>query len=202
MSFDASSLGGPYRTVIDVGAFRGDFARSAKAAWPDANVVCFEPLEQRPAALANEDATWYPVVLGASEGATTIHECEFLPSSSVLRMTEAHKEAFPYTREHQSRYVAMRRLDEYRGVIVGPALLKIDTQGYELEVLRGAEDVLPLVAAVVLEVSWEELYEGAPSFEEVDAFLSERGFRHDRRVDELAHPRTRLLLQSDELWLS
>jgi hypothetical protein len=55
---------------------------------------------------------------------------------------------------------------------------------------------------VVCEVSWAELYEGAPFFETLDDMLKRHGFRHADRVDELHDPhRPNSVLQSDELWL-
>jgi FkbM family methyltransferase len=56
-------------------------------------------------------------------------------------------------------------------------LLKIDTQGAELHVLRGATAILPRVRMVWVEVSFRALYEGSALFGDVHAFLSARGFR-------------------------
>jgi FkbM family methyltransferase len=55
--------------------------------------------------------------------------------------------------------------------------LSIDTQGYELEVLRGATEALTTADAVLLEVSFRELYAGQPLAHELIAFLGDRGFR-------------------------
>ena len=56
-------------------------------------------------------------------------------------------------------------------------LLKVDVQGAELLVLRGAERTLPRVRMVFVEVSFRPLYEGAAVFEEVYALLRENGLR-------------------------
>jgi hypothetical protein len=57
-----------------------------------------------------------------------------------------------------------------------PDLLKLDVQGYELEVLRGAEATLRQTRAVLCEVSFREFYTGQPLFTEVVAYLGARGF--------------------------
>lgn len=55
-------------------------------------------------------------------------------------------------------------------------VIKLDTQGTELDVLRGAERALDTVRAVEVEVEFNQLYEGVPLFGEVDRFLRQRGF--------------------------
>lgn len=58
-------------------------------------------------------------------------------------------------------------------------LLKIDTQGYDLEVLRGAEQMLlqSLIKSALVEITFIEIYQGAPRFDEVISFLLNRNFR-------------------------
>lgn len=202
MSLPTGKLGGPYGFVLDVGAFRGDFARACRSAWPRVEVVSFEPLEPRP-----DDAAWAwnAVALGAEAGRRTINRCEFVPSSSLLPMADLHKTAFPYAAASEPVEVDVVRLDDLAADELDGdprrKLLKVDVQGSELDVLRGAERTLREVDGVVLEVSWEVLYHGAPTFAELDLALADAGFRHLRRVEELRHPRTRALLQSDEVWL-
>jgi hypothetical protein len=58
-----------------------------------------------------------------------------------------------------------------------PDFLKLDVQGYELEVLKGAEQVLDSVEAVMLEVNLIEVYQGSPPVHEVVAYMAARGFR-------------------------
>jgi FkbM family methyltransferase len=199
MSVNPADLGGPYASVFDVGAFRGDFARACLAEWPDAGVESFEPLEERKGP-GDPRWAWHRCALGASAGLATMTRCTFVPSSSVLPMAALHEQAFPYTKGGTEVEVGMARLDEFAALIREPALLKIDVQGYELEVMRGAGAALWRFDGVVLEVSHAELYHGAPTPEELAAALQGAGFTHQARVDELAHPKTKVLLQSDEFW--
>lgn len=198
MSLDTSRLGGPWTTVVDVGAFTGGFALACFEAWPLCTVHSFEPLLE----VTNRFNRWhwYRAAVGSQAGTALMHRCEFIPSSSLLEMADLHKDAFPYTRRHQVERVAVVRLDSFPEVVNAPALLKVDVQGYELEVLKGAGDLLRRFRAVVLEVSHQELYRGAPTFDDLNTFLDDAGFRHSHRVDELRDPRTDELLQSDEFW--
>lgn len=199
MSLPLDELAGPYQTVFDVGAFRGDFARACLDRWKGCRVVSFEPLEVSPPHRP-QAWLWFPIALGAQSSRMQINECEFIPSSSFLTMTDLHKRAFPFTRRHKIREVSMRRLADYSDLVLGRALLKVDVQGYELQVLLGAGKTLPVFHAVVMEVSWGTLYEQTPSFDELDSYLEQFGFCHVRRVAEMPHPKTGEILQSDELW--
>jgi FkbM family methyltransferase len=207
MSFEAPVTGGPYATVIDVGAFRGEFALSSLRAWHEAKVLSFEPLEPEPRKATRAYArrwSWFKVALVAKEGGgqATMYRNEFIPSSSILPMAELHREAFPYTRKTEPVKVGTAALDEFLELIEAPALLKIDVQGYELEVLKGATGVLALCDAVIAEVNHEELYAGSPSPKAMSDFVEKAGFTWERTLDELRHPaRESMLLQSDELWV-
>lgn len=201
MSVDPRDLGGRFDCVFDVGAHIGDFANSCLRAWPGCTVDSFEPLRKLANLQPGGPWRWHQVALGELPADRTMFRCEFEPSSSLLQMADLHREAFPYTTASEAVTVPVRRLYEYADLIHGRALLKLDVQGYELHVLRGAGETLGRFDAVVLEVSHVELYHGAPTPMELWRFLCASGFRHDRRVDEMPHPETHEVLQSDELWV-
>jgi hypothetical protein len=72
----------------------------------------------------------------------------------------------------------MTTLDEVAGraALEGPYFLKLDVQGYELEVLRGGTKLLRECGAILMEVALLEYNESAPLVSEVVAFMKERGF--------------------------
>ena len=74
--------------------------------------------------------------------------------------------------------LAMTTLDDVSGAsaLEGPVLLKVDVQGYELEVLRGGAQTLARSEVVLLEVSLLEYNQGAPLMPEVVAFMNAAGF--------------------------
>jgi FkbM family methyltransferase len=99
-------------------------------------------------------------------------------SSSVLR-PKKHLVEHPQIKfEATTRTVEIVRLDDYLAGVTANMLV-IDVQGYELEVLRGAEGLLKRIDYIVSEVNDEELYEECVLVEELEEYLGERGF--DRR---------------------
>ena len=133
--------------VLDVGANAGHYAMSLRRAGYRGHILSFEPLEdawQRCVAQARADALWTVaprMALGATERLVEIHVASNSVSSSILPMQEIHRKAAPNSSYVGSQTVDMRRLDQVALTAIGSArrpFLKIDTQGYEREVLEGA----------------------------------------------------------------
>ena len=87
-----------------------------------------------------------------------------------------------YLEKAGTQAVTVERLDDlwprlFDGHNARPVLLKTDTQGHDLEVLQGAEQSLPHIAAVLSEASIERLYENSPTLVELAAYLERHGFR-------------------------
>ena len=185
-----ASEGMTFATVIDVGANVGKFSRAALGMWPDATVLAFEAL---PAAAVALRATpqlagrveVHDVALGATDGTITFYPHEYSLSSSPLPVAAEMQRRYSWAKESPAIEVTLRRLDSVLAerILVGPVLLKLDVQGFELEVLAGAEDTLRHVTAVVIEQSFDSVYEGQPLFPESHRVLAEAGWRLVRPVD-------------------
>jgi FkbM family methyltransferase len=172
-------FGHEFHTVLDVGASRGQFALFAHARWPDARIIGFEPLPG-PVATARRTlppgAVVHEVALGRDQGRATINVSGRDDSSSLLRIGRQAVE-FAGTATVREMDVEVRPLAEYLGRgLCGPTLLKIDAQGSELEVLRGAGAGLSGIDEIYCECSFVELYDEQPMAAEVVAFLHARGF--------------------------
>lgn len=169
------------RTVFDVGASRGQFALFAAHRFPAATIDCFEPLPESQAALRNvlgERVRLHPAAVGAEPGRATMQVSAQDDSSSLLPIGDRQIREFPGTqraRELEIDVITLR--DAIGSDIKRPSLLKIDVQGLELDVLRGAGDALDYVDDVYVECSFTELYEGQALADEVIAFLLQRGLR-------------------------
>ncbi|MGX6446633.1 FkbM family methyltransferase [Patulibacter sp. S7RM1-6] len=175
-------LGGPYGTVLDVGASRGQFALHARRRFPGARVVCFEPLpssQDTLRAVLGDRVELRPVAVGAATGTATMHVSAADDSSSLLPIGRRQRAEFPGTHEERRIDVPVVTLSSVLAEgLQGPVLLKIDVQGLELDVLRGAGEALSTaVDAIFVECSFVELYDGQALADEVVAHLLERGFR-------------------------
>jgi len=158
-------------TLIDVGAFEGNWSKMARSIWPSSQIVMFEPnlaKQEHLAQVAHDiTATTFAELLGAEDGATVSFNVMSTGSS-------VYGERSPLQRTSETRL--LRRLDSILPTIAQPGLLKIDTQGYELEVLKGATGLLDKLDAILLEVAIIEINEGAPLIDSVIAFMRDIGF--------------------------
>lgn len=172
-------------TVIDVGANDGGYGRLLRRGGFRGRIVSFEPLEaehQALSAAARADGRWTVaprMALGAQDTVVEIHVAGNSASSSILPMNRTHQEAAPESKYIGVQRVPVRRLDGLQHPALndlGRCLLKIDTQGYEMDVLRGAEDRLQELAGVQLELSVTPLYDGQVLYHELIGWLQSRGF--------------------------
>lgn len=196
-------------TVIDVGANIGQFATASWFEFRPKRVISFEP-QSRCAEPLRRLSRKMPgleirqVALGETPGTTTMKLNVHSHSSSVLSLSNRHLEAFPGAVEEGEEQVELSTLDLQfaRDSLQAPILLKVDVQGYEIHVLRGAEQTLRHAAYVLLETSFLPLYEGEAPFVEVMGLMSSRGFEFAGAVGFLEDPKTGQILQMDALFLN
>ena len=161
-------------TVLDVGANVGQFARMIRGAGFSGDIMSFEPLSdayRRLSRRSRRDDRWqaFNLAVGAERGSSTIHVSDNSYSSSLLTMTDRHLEAAPGSEVvgHQDVEVTtVSQVVEDHGIDPSRTFLKVDTQGFERAVIAGAGPLIDDLAAVQLELSFVELYEGQELFDE------------------------------------
>jgi FkbM family methyltransferase len=160
-------------TIFDVGAYQGDFAKCCCKIFSNAQVVCFEALEHKVQQLEktfinNAKIRVLPTLLGAEiKEAVPLHNVE--TASSIL--LEHIPQNFPVT-FHPMTTVDEIVANNFDGR--GPDLLKIDVQGYELEVLKGAENTLQKIQVILVEINLLDIHQNVPLFAEVVGWLNQR----------------------------
>jgi FkbM family methyltransferase len=153
--------------VLDVGANRGQYARELRGIGYDGHIISFEPVAEEFAAMSAlfaADRLWkgYQLALGAEDRKAIISIPRLTVMSSLLNPLD---KVSPVTRQE----VEMKRLDALLPQLVAhihsPRIfLKIDTQGFDTEVFKGAEGSLKDIVGLQSELSIQPLYEDMPTY--------------------------------------
>jgi FkbM family methyltransferase len=176
-------LGPELATVVDIGANRGQFSLAVRQWATEARVFAFEPLAGpatrfRGFFRGDSRVTLHQAAIGPETGKRTIHVSAADDSSSLLPISELQEQLHPGTGQIRTETIQVGRLSDFVSAeeIAPLALLKLDVQGFELEALRGCEDLLSLFSMVYAECSFVELYSGQALAYEIIAWLGGRGF--------------------------
>lgn len=174
------------RSIIDVGANSGQFARVARQHFPQANLFCFEPLpgpfrELSDWAGTHPDVRIFNVALGEQPcTAEMFVHADHSPSSSLLHTTQLSTELYPFTSRQERIAIKVDTLDNaLANERLQPAILvKLDVQGFEGRVLRGGRKLMARAQACIVEISLDSLYEGQSTFKEIFLELDSQSFRY------------------------
>jgi FkbM family methyltransferase len=161
--------------VLDVGANTGGYGRLLRSIGYRGAIISFEPVSETFAELerrTRSDSDWRvaKLALGDREATCSINVGVSSVFSSLLAPTDFSASHFGAASSvARVEEVPMKRLDEVlpellHGIHEPRLLLKLDTQGYDLQVLAGASAVLPQVRLLQSELSVQPLYVGAPSY--------------------------------------
>lgn len=168
--------------VMDVGANRGQFAVLARHLWPDARIASFEPLPGAAAICKSVMAgdqrfTLFEAAVASKSGTSIINVTNEDDSSSLLPLGEEHKRLYgsAVSAELPVRTDRMAAFIEPTSCPTS-CLMKIDTQGFELEVLKGSDELLPSISHIYAELSFVELYAGQPLASEVISYLDKKNY--------------------------
>ena len=171
--------------VFDVGANEGQFAKDLRYYGFEKKILSFEPvltIHEKLVKNSLNDEKWEiyePIALGNKSSKNEINISQNSVSSSLLNMTSEHLESAPESKFIGKQSIMEKKLDDIffdLNIKEKKLFLKIDTQGYEYEVLKGAEEVLKKFKGVLVEVSLTNLYEGQKDWLEIVTFLKNRGF--------------------------
>ncbi len=195
--------------VLDVGANVGQFVTEMREIGYRGKVVSFEPLSSAWSVLeraARHDDSWEIAprcAIGEFDGEIKINIAGNSASSSILPMLEAHSVA-----AKGSAYIGFEHVPIFKlGPLASKYLvnsqnpfLKIDTQGYEWQVLDGAIEILPSVQGVLCELSLIPLYESQRLWKDVVNRLENAGFKLWSIHRGFTDPRNGRMLQIDAVF--
>lgn len=162
-------------TVLDVGANRGQYRDFLRHRVGFLGMIhSFEPIPELVAEMRGRqagDPNWdiHRVALGREEGAATLNIAKHAVFSSLRQLSDLAKREFSTGSEvKETVTVPVRTLDALlpalREVAGHRVYLKLDTQGFDQEVMAGAPSLLRIVPAVQFEMAIRHLYEGVPDY--------------------------------------
>jgi FkbM family methyltransferase len=171
--------------VIDVGAHEGEYARRLRAGGYEGRIVSFEPVPRAFADLeraAADDPHWHVhgFALGREDGTASMN---VVPGtlSSIRPATKFGAGRYPRLQEPEQVEVQVKRLDRMLdelldGIDEPRPFLKLDTQGYDLDVFEGAGDTIERFVGMQSELALMEIYKGMPRMRKALATYEKAGF--------------------------
>lgn len=173
--------------VLDVGAHKGEYGRLLREYGYDGHIVSFEPVSANARILeehARVDPKWTVMdyALGQTEDDASIHVSRRSALASFRPLSSYAKDLWPEEALiDEVERVAQRRLDnvladDLRDWLGHRLFLKIDTQGWESEVMTGAGEYLGQIRGVQVEVSVKPIYDGMTRYLETLTLLEAHGF--------------------------
>lgn len=192
------SLGFSPKFCLDIGAYEGYWSRDFKKIFPDCAILMIEGQQLKEPSLIKaekeyQDVSYKIALLGASEANVTFNIYD--TASSVL--IEHHNTG---AKLEERTLISLDKLLETNS-LKKPDFIKIDTQGYELEILKGAEEALKSAEFVLLEISFLDIYVNCPLVADVLIFMKERGFVVYDICTLMKRPLDNALFQSDFLFV-
>lgn len=195
--------------VLDVGANIGQYARYLRECNYDGKIVSFEPLSKAYVELekaSRKDSSWYIAPRGAignTDGKIKINISANSEASSMLNILDSHLDISSDFAYVDSETVDVMKLDTIAKKYVDKAssvYMKIDVQGYELQVLEGASQILSKVTGIQLELSLKSLYENQPLLNESIEEMNRIGYELYAVVPVFTDMKTGRLLQMDGIF--
>ena len=173
------------RSVLDIGANKGQFALNLIKNNFKGDILSFEPLEKEHKILkllSNKKKNW-KIIRRCAVGKKN-HQSKFnislnRESSSLFKILPKHTNLRPDSRTVKSSLINVEKLDNFRSEIIKlkkNLLLKIDTQGSEIEVLLGAKKILKNIQCLYIEVSIIPLYKNQKLWLDVIEYLKKQNF--------------------------
>ena len=191
-----------FNNVIDVGANNGQFSLLIDFQFPQKKIFLFEPNQDCIPTLKSifyfkKNICMYFFALGNKTGIAELFITKANDSSSLLKPFHI-KNYYKSSEHHKTNLVKIESGDFLDDDILKNSLLKIDVQGFELDVLRGFGNKIQLIKYIFIELSYVELYENQSLFVEVNNYLDQNGFVQINKYNDTK--RKNITIQADFIY--
>lgn len=171
-----------FETILDIGSNKGQFILLVEKFFKNKTIYSFEPIseildKQKKFFRYKKNITFFNIGIGEKSQKKKFYITNRKDSSSFLKVDKNINKNKDYNIKEQ-REIQIKPLDEImiNANLISPILIKIDVQGYELEVLKGSTCLLKKVKYIIIEISKKEIYLGQPIANEVIEYLHKLNF--------------------------
>src|ERR1035437_35977 len=194
-------------TIIDVGANEGQFIQSINQILPGKKIYAFEPIKICYDKLVTNtkhlNVTAYNYGLSDYNGKNEINISENFVSSSILPIENLTINLYPDSHYVNKQTIELKRLDDvFEGIDISKnILLKIDVQGYEEKVIAGSNNILTDIAVVIIEFSYQPLYNTQWLFDDTYRYFTSIGFKFAGVADQAHSNKTGIPIYGDAIFI-
>lgn len=179
MDMSFLKVGRDFRSLLDIGANNGAYGDHLRKFFEIETVVAIEPLPNRRPELEALGFEVHSVAASDTNTTAKFRVNNYDAASSLLPLTKRTRTEWPEASESSEIDVEVVRLDDrLAGRNFGRDLLiKVDAQGLEPKIIRGAPQVFAQASVILIETIFVSLYEGDGTFNAIHAPLAELGFQ-------------------------
>ena len=174
------------KTIIDVGSNKGQFSLLGSSIFPAAKIYSFEPqikyLNLQKIILGKKKVKYFNFGLGNLKKKINFYITNREDSSSFLKPTQIKMDKYKIKKIEK---ISVKRLD---GIISAseikrPSIMKLDVQGYELEVLKGSKNLLKNIDFIITEISFKKIYKNQVTRKKLLKFLNKNNFKSKKMLN-------------------
>jgi len=170
-------------TILDIGAHHGNFSMFCKGLWKNIDSLMLEGNENCEEVLENLPFSHCIVLLSDTNKEVTLH---LNPKNPMCTGTSYLKEKTRYYKNSiqvkKNTFTLEEVINEVDNKVFD--IIKIDTQGSELDIIKGGLEIVKKASYVILEVATLQYNEGSPLFDEVIDYMKQIGFSNYKIVEE------------------
>jgi len=189
----------PY-TILDIGANIGQFHTLAKSCFPNSYVFSIEASEECELELQKITDQYYIGLLTKDDSVYNFYSRK---DTGTGTGNSIYRELTRWYDDENIKVVEKQgiRLDELFTDDSTFDLIKIDTQGSELDIISGGKELCSRAKGILLEVSLKPYNENSPLIDEVNSFMTQFGYDAKEVLDVGRHPLTGEIIQNDILYI-
>ena len=185
------------RRVLDIGSNVGEWAKEARAVWPDAEIFCIEGNTACEPHLIASGFPYRIALLGDSVRTVQFHKAAYSPTATGNSYKKENTPYFNGCEVEERELVPIGLIFDSTDTF---DLCKLDCQGAELDIIRGGIDLFKRATAIIMEVAVSNYNEGAPQWQECIDFMASIGFDKTLILSDITSPIDGSLIQHDVLF--